>query len=56
MSLTFHVVVSEVDPWNECFMCKRLGAKIFCELLKKDVPWKSCVCVCMCVCVAAGGI
>ena len=28
MSLRFHVVVCEVDPGNEYFMCKRVGAKM----------------------------
>ena len=28
MSLRFRLVVSEVDPGNEYFMCKRAGAKI----------------------------
>ena len=29
MSLRFHLVVSsEVDPGNEYFMCKRVGAKV----------------------------
>ena len=28
VSLTFHRVVSEVDPWNDYFMRKRLGAKM----------------------------
>ena len=28
MSLRFHLVVSEVDPGNEYFMCKRVGTKI----------------------------
>ena len=28
MSLRFHLVVSEVDPGNEYFMCKRVGAKM----------------------------
>ena len=28
MSLRFHVVVCEVDPGNEYFMCKRVGGKM----------------------------
>ena len=28
MSLIFHLVVSEVDPGNEYFMCKREGVKM----------------------------
>ena len=29
MSLRFHLVVSDVDPGNEDFMCERVDAKIF---------------------------
>ena len=29
MSLRFHLVVSDVDPPNEDFKCKRVGAKMF---------------------------
>ena len=29
MSLRLHLVVSDVDPGNKDFMCKRVGAKIF---------------------------
>ena len=29
MSLRLHLFVSDVDPGNEGFMCKRVGAKIF---------------------------
>ena len=29
VSLIFHLFVSDVDPGNEDFMCKRVGAKIF---------------------------
>ena len=28
MSLRFQIVVSEVDPGNDYFMCKRVGAKM----------------------------
>ena len=35
MSLRFHIVVSEVDPGNEYFMCKRVGAK---KRYKKILP------------------
>ena len=29
MGLRFHLVVSDVDPGNEDFMCKRVGSKMF---------------------------
>ena len=29
MSLRFHVVVSDVDPGNQYFMCKSVGAKMW---------------------------
>ena len=29
MSLRLHLFVSDVDPENKDFMCKRVGAKIF---------------------------
>ena len=29
VSLRFHLFVSDVDPGNEDFMCKRVDAKIF---------------------------
>ena len=32
MSLRFHLAVSDVDPGNEDFMCKSLGAKIWVEI------------------------
>ena len=28
-SLRFHLVASDVDPGNEYFMCKRVGAKMW---------------------------
>ena len=33
MSLRFHLFVSDVDPGNEDFMCKRVGAKTSCVAL-----------------------
>ena len=29
MSLRFHLVVSDMDPGKEDFMCKRVGPKLF---------------------------
>ena len=29
MSLRFHLVVSDVNPWSKDFMCKRVDAKMF---------------------------
>ena len=58
MSLRFHLVVSEVDPGNEYFMCERVGAKMryekillrYSTICKKEMCLGSGLCVCVCVC------
>ena len=38
MSLRFHLFVSDVDPGNEDFMCKRVGSR-FCCLARYGKIW-----------------
>ena len=35
MSLRFHLVLSDVDPEIEDFMCKRVGAEMFLHVPRK---------------------
>ena len=57
MSLRFHLFVSDVNRRNEDFGCNKVDARfsdvvwkgspyIFCELLRKNVPWKWSVRMC----------
>ena len=32
VSLRFHLVVSDVDPGHEGFMCRRVGAKMWVQI------------------------
>ena len=53
MSLRFHIFVSDVDPENEDFMCKRVGSRFSCLapprdgkiLLRSSVSCKKGICL-----------